>query len=265
KRGEWIFQSGSSEKLTCRSNQSYSHYIQGLVHCNVPYISLHNMHFFSPLKMWENVCASYGANIWSGRPSIPAAALEYRLALLCSRTCSSILPVPWSSSVLLPFAIFSPWCRHLQCGHPAVTACGFTAGYPLHMREKLHFVNGPVVLWDLSCVPQDSGERGGRTTPQKWERVLVKFVYLPPPSPKVCTLWSCPVLCPQSLVISCSMSTVSGHLLYYVRSLWSSPVLMSAVSGHLLYCVCSLWSSPVLCLQSLVISCTMSAVSAHFL
>ncbi|CAI9610563.1 unnamed protein product, partial [Staurois parvus] len=34
---------------------------------------------------------------------------------------------------------------------------------------------------------------------------------------------------------------------------------MSAVSGHLLYCVCSLWSSPVLCPQSLVISCTVSA------
>ncbi|CAI9550231.1 unnamed protein product, partial [Staurois parvus] len=51
-----------------------------------------------------------------------------------------------------------------------------------------------------------------------------------------------PVLCPQSLVISCT-----------VRSLWSSPVL-SAVSGHLLYCVCSLWSSPVL-----------SAVSGHLL
>ncbi|CAI9580397.1 unnamed protein product [Staurois parvus] len=40
---------------------------------------------------------------------------------------------------------------------------------------------------------------------------------------------------------------------------------MSAVSGHLLYCVCSLWSSPVLCPQSLVISCTVSAVSGHLL
>ncbi|CAI9571162.1 unnamed protein product [Staurois parvus] len=76
------------------------------------------------------------------------------------------------------------------------------------------------------------------------------------------------------------MSTVSGHLLYYVRSLWSSvvvhlrslfisctmsaisghPCTMSAVSGHLLYYVRSLWSSPVLCPHSLVISCTMSAV-----
>ncbi|CAI9613915.1 unnamed protein product, partial [Staurois parvus] len=53
------------------------------------------------------------------------------------------------------------------------------------------------------------------------------------------------------------MSAVSGHLLYCVRSLWSSPVLcpqspvisctVSAVSGHLLYCDHSLWSSPVLC------------------
>ncbi|CAI9584637.1 unnamed protein product, partial [Staurois parvus] len=42
------------------------------------------------------------------------------------------------------------------------------------------------------------------------------------------------VVCPQSLVISCTVS---------------------AVSGHPLYCVRSLWSSPVLCLQSLVISC----------
>ncbi|CAI9618677.1 unnamed protein product, partial [Staurois parvus] len=35
---------------------------------------------------------------------------------------------------------------------------------------------------------------------------------------------------------------------------------MSTVSGHLLYYVRSRWSSPVLCTQSLVISCTMSAV-----
>ncbi|CAI9567920.1 unnamed protein product [Staurois parvus] len=45
------------------------------------------------------------------------------------------------------------------------------------------------------------------------------------------------------------MSAVSGHLLYYVRSLWSSPVLcpqslvisctVSAVSGHFLYYACS--------------------------
>ncbi|CAI9622764.1 unnamed protein product, partial [Staurois parvus] len=34
--------------------------------------------------------------------------------------------------------------------------------------------------------------------------------------------------------------------------------IVSAVSGHLLYCVRSLWSSLVLCPQSLVISCTVS-------
>ncbi|CAI9602625.1 unnamed protein product, partial [Staurois parvus] len=66
---------------------------------------------------------------------------------------------------------------------------------------------------------------------------------------------------PQSLVIPCTVSAVSGHPLYCVRSLWSSPVLcpqslvipctVSAVSGHPLYCVRSLWSSPVLRLQSI--------------
>ncbi|CAI9559299.1 unnamed protein product [Staurois parvus] len=83
------------------------------------------------------------------------------------------------------------------------------------------------------------------------------------------------VVCPQSLgmsctmsvslwVISCTMSVISGHVLYYVRSLWSCPVLCPAVSGHVLYYVRSLWSCPVLCPQSLVMSCTMSAVSWSF-
>ncbi|CAI9591812.1 unnamed protein product [Staurois parvus] len=40
---------------------------------------------------------------------------------------------------------------------------------------------------------------------------------------------------------------------------------MSAVSDRLLYYVRSLWSSPVLCLQSLTVSCTMSAVSDRLL
>ncbi|CAI9596022.1 unnamed protein product [Staurois parvus] len=76
-------------------------------------------------------------------------------------------------------------------------------------------------------------------------------------------------------VISCTMFAVSGHLLYYVRSLWSSPVLcsqslvisftMSAVSGHLLYYVRSLWSSPVVRPHLSVISCSTSAVSGHLL
>ncbi|CAI9619999.1 unnamed protein product, partial [Staurois parvus] len=91
------------------------------------------------------------------------------------------------------------------------------------------------------------------------------------------SLWSSSVICPQSLVISCTMSAVSGHLLYYVRSLWSSPVLcpqslvisctVSAVSGHLLYYVRSLWSSPVLCLQSIAInvSCPLSLTLISFI
>ncbi|CAI9533551.1 unnamed protein product, partial [Staurois parvus] len=63
--------------------------------------------------------------------------------------------------------------------------------------------------------------------------------------------------------------------MYRVRSLWPSPVpcpqslvipcTVSAVSGHLLYRVRSLWSSPVPCPQSLAISCTVSAVSGHLL
>ncbi|CAI9586638.1 unnamed protein product, partial [Staurois parvus] len=95
------------------------------------------------------------------------------------------------------------------------------------------------------------------------------------PAPGMCPSPVLSAVCPQSLVIPCTVSAVSGHPLYCVRSLWSSPVLclqslvisctVSAVSGHLLYCVRSLCSSPVVCLQSLVISCTMSAVSGHLL
>ncbi|CAI9570036.1 unnamed protein product, partial [Staurois parvus] len=83
-----------------------------------------------------------------------------------------------------------------------------------------------------------------------------------------------PVLCPQFLVISCTVPAVSGHLLYYVRSLWSSPVLcpqslvISVLCPQSLVISCtvrSLWPSPVVCPQSLVISCSMSAVSGHLL
>ncbi|CAI9568380.1 unnamed protein product, partial [Staurois parvus] len=83
------------------------------------------------------------------------------------------------------------------------------------------------------------------------------------------SLWASPALCPQSLGIPCTVSAVSGHPLHCVRSLWASPAVsqslgisctVSAVSGHLLYCVRSLWSSLVGGPQSLVISCTVSAV-----
>ncbi|CAI9586103.1 unnamed protein product, partial [Staurois parvus] len=33
-----------------------------------------------------------------------------------------------------------------------------------HAREALRFVNGPVVFWDLSRVPEEYREGGGRTT-----------------------------------------------------------------------------------------------------
>ncbi|CAI9604523.1 unnamed protein product, partial [Staurois parvus] len=80
----------------------------------------------------------------------------------------------------------------------------------------------------------------------------------------VCSLWgSSPVLCLQSLVISCTMSAVSGHLpvLCPPQSLVIS-CTVSAVSGHLctvsaplvISCTVStvIWSSPVVCPQSSV-------------
>ncbi|CAI9597512.1 unnamed protein product, partial [Staurois parvus] len=150
-------------------------------------------------------------------------------------------------------SVFSPWRRH---GQLAVTPCGFTAGYPLQMHEKWPCnLLGPV-----TCPRRLWGWRGEGQLHRSGSGYL---------------LWSSPVLCSQSLVISCTMFTVSGHLLYYVRSLWSSPVLcsqslvisctMTTVSGHLLYYDHSLWSSLVAYPQSLVIFCTVSAVSGHLL
>ncbi|CAI9610953.1 unnamed protein product, partial [Staurois parvus] len=187
--------------------------------------------------------------------------LEYpagRSALLCSRTCSSVLPVPQSVQ----------WCPHCLLSLAPASLLGLQS---LVISCTMSAVSGNFCT--MSAV---SGH----------------LLYC------VRSLWSSPVLCPQSLVISvlcpqslvisCTVSAVSGHLLYYVRSLWSSPVLcpqvsgqfpvlcpqvsgnfctmsavsghlrclcsMSAVSGHPLYYAHSLWSSPVLCPQSLVIS-----------
>ncbi|CAI9587308.1 unnamed protein product, partial [Staurois parvus] len=67
----------------------------------------------------------------------------------------------------------------------------------------------------------------------------------------------------------CALSAVSGHALYCLQSLvipcivcslWSSPVQCPQSLVHLLYYVRSLWSYPVLCPQCLVTSCTMSVV-----
>ncbi|CAI9618516.1 unnamed protein product, partial [Staurois parvus] len=73
-------------------------------------------------------------------------------------------------------------------------------------------------LWSISCtVSAVSGP-----SPVPCPQSLVHLLY------RVCSLWSSPVLCLQSLVISCTMSAVSGHLLYCVRRLWSSPVLCAS-------------------------------------
>ncbi|CAI9567349.1 unnamed protein product, partial [Staurois parvus] len=92
------------------------------------------------------------------------------------------------------------------------------------------------LLGPVTCPRRLRGERARNIHFPSAGTCQIRVPAPPPRSPKVCSLWSSSVLCPQSLVIFCTMS---------------------AVFGHLLYCVRSLWSSSVLCLQSLVISCTM--------
>ncbi|CAI9571751.1 unnamed protein product, partial [Staurois parvus] len=90
----------------------------------------------------------------------------------------------------------------------------------------------------------------------------------------VCSLLVIPCTVCSLLVIPCTvcsllvipvLSAVSGHLRYCVRSLWSSPVVRP--QSLVISCTVSAvsWSSPVLCPQSLVIPCTVSAVSGHLL
>ncbi|CAI9553929.1 unnamed protein product [Staurois parvus] len=182
------------------------------------------MHFFPPKKMGENVCASYGANM--ERPAWYSRRRRVRIPgqPLGSSVQKNPLTRPTSIGCLLSLALASsvwgPGCDSLWL-HSRVTTA--------HARVALRFLNGPVALWDLSRVPQDYEEGGGRTTLRKWERSLVIPCTVSAVSGHllyyVRSLWSSPVLCPQSLVISCTMPAVSGHLLYYVRSLWSSPVL----------------------------------------
>ncbi|CAI9557327.1 unnamed protein product, partial [Staurois parvus] len=85
-----------------------------------------------------------------------------------------------------------PGGRHLQCGHPAVTACGFTAGTHCTCASStvLHewscSLLGPVM-----CPTRLQGGRedtfcfrSPRRLDRKWDRVPVKFEYpLPPPRP----------------------------------------------------------------------------------
>ncbi|CAI9536425.1 unnamed protein product, partial [Staurois parvus] len=95
------------------------------------------------------------AAIFSGRPVFPATASS----------------------------VWTPGCDSLWLHSRVLTA---------HARVVLHFVNGPAVFWDLSRVPEDYGEGGGRTTSTsdslgqwkwEWEWVPVNFEYLPPPLP----------------------------------------------------------------------------------
>ncbi|CAI9601819.1 unnamed protein product, partial [Staurois parvus] len=107
-------------------------------------------------------------------------------------------------------------CSSVQrCSLPAPASLVWTAGCPLRPQSLGH----PLYCLQSLVIPC----------------TVCSLLVIPC---TVCSLWSS-LHCLQSLVISCTISAVSGHLLYYVRSLWSSPVL---------------------CPQSLVISCTMSAV-----
>ncbi|CAI9586094.1 unnamed protein product, partial [Staurois parvus] len=131
-----------------------------------------------------------------GRPL--SSSVQQNLQTSSGATCSSVQQCAHHFfSLALASLLWAPGCDSLWLHGRVPTA---------HARETLHFVNGPVVFWDLSCVPEDYGEEGGRTTLWKWEWVPVKFRHLLPKGP-------------QSLVISCTMSAVSDHLLYYVRSL----------------------------------------------
>ncbi|CAI9605768.1 unnamed protein product, partial [Staurois parvus] len=94
------------------------------------------------------------------------------------------------------------------------------------VRCLLGHMTGPRMLWAIHKARHFSRmctghPAEGRTTPRKWERVPVKFRYPFPLPPQrsavsgnllyclqslvipctVCSLWSFPVLCPQSLVI----------------------------------------------------------------
>ncbi|CAI9553130.1 unnamed protein product, partial [Staurois parvus] len=80
--------------------------------------------------------------------------------------------VPWCVP-RSPFHQLScnPGGRHLQCGHPAVTACGFTAEYPLRacassaaLHEWSCSLLGPV-----TCPKRLQGGREGGRTPSAFD------------------------------------------------------------------------------------------------
>ncbi|CAI9535942.1 unnamed protein product, partial [Staurois parvus] len=212
---------------------------------------------------------------------------EYKAAgpVFLPPPCQNTGPAAQLFSPARPYLFLVPALHSL----PALASV--TAGCPLRMscalRRAIHKAQcfSRMRSGHPAVTEAGPGRRGKDNSAEVGAGTCQIQVPTPPPSPKVSSLWSSlhcvrslwssPALCPQSLVISCTVSAVSGHLLHCVRSLWSSPALcpqslvisctVSAVSGHLLHCVRSLWSSPALCPQSLVISCTVSAVSGHLL
>ncbi|CAI9586660.1 unnamed protein product [Staurois parvus] len=93
-------------------------------------------------------------------------------------------PQPISPAVLDSWrpasSVWAPGCDCLRLHSRVPTA---------HVRVALLFMNGPVVFWDLSRVPEDYGEgrrestfcfRLPRWSDRNWELVPVKFGYPPP-------------------------------------------------------------------------------------
>ncbi|CAI9606144.1 unnamed protein product, partial [Staurois parvus] len=98
-------------------------------------------------------------------------------------TCPSVPRCPRRSPFHQQFwsSVWAPGCDSLRLHSQVPT---------VHVRVARRFLNGPVVFWDLSRVPQDYKEggeednfcfRSPRRSQRKWERVPVNFGY---PLPK---------------------------------------------------------------------------------
>ncbi|CAI9546664.1 unnamed protein product [Staurois parvus] len=290
---------------------------------NLPYFSLHKTHFFPPKKggkcqcvLWSEYkaaglvflpppCQNTGpaAQLFSpAGPYLFLAPALYSLPALASVTAGCPLrmllrfvngpvssgthdrsqkaPGRSQSTALLAHAQWAPGCHRSRLGKKREgqlreSGSGYlsnsgTCSPSLPKGQQSLVISFTVCsLWSSPALSAVSG----------YSLHSLQSLVIPC---TVCSLWSS-VLCPW--YFPCTTSAVSGHFLYCVRSLWSSPVLcsqslvipvlcpqslvipctVSAVSGHLLYYFSSLWSFPVVSPQSLVISCTMSTVSGHSL
>ncbi|CAI9591612.1 unnamed protein product, partial [Staurois parvus] len=109
-----------------------------------------------------------------------------------THTHLSLGPAVCPPQPVLP-AVFSPWAPASSvCGHPAVTACGFTAGYPLQMQSSAALPEWSCNLLGTVTCPKRLREGGRedtfyfqspRRSQRKWERVPVKFGL---PAPQRC-------------------------------------------------------------------------------